>query len=428
MATASVEDVGPCKKLLKVVVPEEQVRAKIEEQYEKLRESVDLPGFRRGRAPRTLLEKRFGEDLLSEVKEELMAEAGQQALDENGLTLIGEPSYDNIDFDGAELAFEVSVETKPEFDLPDYKNLKLKKSASEVTEEDVQEALERLRRQRATLQPVSEGEVQKDDLLVIDWTAWCEGEQVASQDGTTVELDTRSLGGIVVNDFGEKLRGASKGETREIEVEFPEDHPVESCRGKKGVAKVTVADIRRPLLPEIDDEFAKSLDFDSLEDLKDLARKQLADRKEREARADLERQAIDQLLDSVEMELPEGVVKRQTRDYLARQHMRLAQQGVPEDEIEEELNKLQGRSEEAVERELRTYFVLEKIADKEKIFVTEDEVNARIDQMAASFRATRSQMMKHLSEEGRLTELRRQMREEKVVETILSNAEIQDAT
>ena len=429
MATATVEDVGPCKKLLKITVPADEVRAKIDESFEKLRETVSIDGFRNGRAPRRLLERRFGEKVLDEVKESLMLDASQEAMDEHGFSLIGEPSFDNIEYeDGADLTFDVTVEIKPEFELPQYTGLKLVRQKPVVTAEDVQEGLERIRSQRATLSPAPEGaEVEDGDVLTVDWAASCEGEEVAAQEGSQLNPADRALGEIEVEGLSEALGGAKVGETREAKVTFPEDHPIEKLRGKEGAVKITITSILRPTLPELDDAFAGSLDFDSLEDLRETVEGQILARREREREQDLGRQATDQLLAEANIELPEGLVKRQASDILVRRRLQLRYQGVPEDEIEEELAREQSASEESADREFKVYFLFERVAEKEKLFVTENEVENRVAQLANSYRLSVQRMRQYLEERGALSQLRIQMREEKVIEFVLKHAEIQDA-
>ena len=430
MATATVEDAGPCKKLLQVVVPAAEVSEKVNESYEKLRESVNVDGFRKGHAPRRLLERRFGEKVLEEVKETLMMEASQAALDEHGFTAIGEPSFDNVEYsEGADLTFQVTVEIRPEFDLPDYKGLRLVRAKAVVTDEDVAEGLDRLRRRRATPAPAPRDAGAEDgDSLTVNWTASVEGEEVATDRGVDISVGAGGFGSMIAPGMGEVLRGVKAGETRELDVAFPDVYPVERCRGKDGKASVSVVTVMRPVLPELNDEFAAGLDFESLDELKETLRAQTLSRREREADGDLGRQATEMLLGQVEIELPEGLIKRQAQNSLVRRRLQLQYQGVPEDEIEEELAQQQGASEETAERDFKVFFLFERIAEKEKLFVTENEVENRIALLANSYRLSPQQMRRHLDERGSVSQLRVQMREERVMEFIVSNADIQDAS
>ena len=427
MANVTVEDAGPCKKLLKIVVPAEEVAGKIEESYEKLRDSVTVDGFRKGRVPRKLLEKRFGEKVVEEVKETAMSDSSQKALEDNELTPIGEPSFDNVEYgDGGDLSFDVTVEVKPQFDLPDFAEIKLKRMSAEVTDEVLMEGLERIRMQRAKLEPVSEGGVAARDRVTADWKAVAGDDEVANEADAAIDVQGKKLGFVEV-DLVASLEGAQAGETREMDVKFGQDCPQEQFRGQDGKVTMTIKQIQRPVAPELTDDFAKELDFDDIEELKDVVKSQLAARMERDVEADLRRQMAELLLQRVEIDLPEGLVKRQASDLLVRQQLRMRYEGVPEDEIEERLSEMQSSSEEVAERQFKEYFLYEKIAEGEKLFVTENEVDNRIGQLANSYRQSVQRMRKYLEEENALSQLRIQMREEKVMGLLLSKAEIQDA-
>jgi len=427
LASVTVEDAGPCKKLLKIVVPAEEMREKIESSYKKLRETVNIDGFRPGRAPRRLLERRFGEKVLEEAKETAMADASQKALEDNDLTPIGEPSFDNIDYpEDGDLSFDVSIEVKPQFDLPEYEGLRLKRMPVVVTDEDVDRSLEQIRLRRARFEPVADGAVQENDQITADWTAEIDGEQVAKESTVNIQVTGHRLGYMTV-DLVEALEGSKEGETRECEGRFRDDHPVEKLQGKDARLQITVKQIRRPALPDLDDAFAKTLDFDSIEELRETVRTQLEARKQREVQQNLERQATDQLLACVDIELPEGLVKRQASDVLMRTQLRLRSEGMPEEDIDDHLAALQSESEEVSARDIKLYFLFEKIAEKEKIFVTENDLENRIAQLANSYRESAQRVRNYLEEQKALPQLRIQMREERVMEHVLKNAEIQDA-
>lgn len=430
MATSTVEHVGPCKKLLRVVVPAADVQAKLDEQYETLRENASVPGFRKGRAPRVLLEKRFGEQVVDEVKETLMSEACEAALEENGLVRIGEPSYDQVEFAAdSDFTFEITVEVEPEFEVPEYKGLKLVRPKAEIGDENVDKALERIRAECGAFEPVEDGEVQEGDGLQVEWSLQCEGELAASEDNATISAEATNVGGVETKGLPEALAGAKPGDTREAPALFPEDHPNEAYRNKEGRIQVRINRIYRRRLPELDDAFAKTLDFDSLEELKKEVRVRLQRTAEREVQERVEDEAINQLLDAVQIELPESMVKMLSREILLRQQLRMRYDGVAEPDIQERLKSLQGMSEDLASRQYRVMFLLRKIADKEKIFVTEDEVAARLESLAAQSDMSVSQVVKEMEERGGgLSSLRAQMRDEKVIQMILTHAEIQDET
>jgi len=429
LANVTVEDVGPCKKQLKITVPAADVQAKVEETYSRLKENAIVHGFRKGHVPRKLLERRFGEEVLEEVKESILADNSQKALEDNDLTPLGEPSFDNVDFGlDKDCVFEVTLEVKPAFEVAEYKGLKLKKEAASVNEEEIEQGLEQLRRRRARLELMPAGStVNPDDRIVCDWELSCGEETVASEEDDEINVRGKRFGEVELEkDISEALDGAQFGEARRVEVTFLDSYPIENWRGKQGVVTLKAKEIRRPVLPELDEAFAKEMDFESVEDMRQFVNRTLMQNKEREAALALEQQLFDQLLQRCPFDLPEGVLKAQARNIMVRQQFRLRQRGVPEQEIDKHLEDLRNASEEAAARNLKIFFILESIAEKEKIFVNENEVQNRIAALANSYRISTQRMRAQLEKDGAIAELRGGMREDKVSDFLLKNAEIEE--
>jgi trigger factor len=429
LVQVTVEDVGPCKKHLKITVPLAEVQAKIDENYAQLGSTATVSGFRKGHVPRPLLERRFGEEVLEDVKQAILSDASRKAVEEQGLKPIGEPSYDNVEFDPAkDCVFEITVEIEPRFDLPEYKGLKLKKPSAAVNEPEIDRGLEALRMQRARLDLMPEGTaVAGEDVIVCDWKAVSDGETVADQADAQVLVRGRRSGGVELEkDLAEVLDGAKFGETRQAAGKFTEDYPIEKWRGKEGQVEFTVKEVRRPKAPEIDEAFAKSLDFESLDELRAAVGRNLTQTKARDAQLALEEKLFDALLGGTQVELPEGVLKAQARNIMMRQQYRLRQRGIPDDEIEKHLEDLRNASESAAERNLKIFFVLNAIAEKEKIFVTENEVESRIASMASGYNTTPQRLRAQIEKDGSMSELRSGLRETKVVDFLLSKAEIEE--
>lgn len=428
MANVTVEDVGPCKKQLKITVPSADIEAKLEESYVRLAESAVVAGFRKGRIPRKLLEKRFSEDVIEEVKQALLAEASEKAIEEQKLKPIGQPSFDNITFEvGKDCSFDVTIEVEPEFELGEYKGLSLKRKAAKVSDEEMAQRLDMLRYQRARLEETPEGTaVQAGDVVSCDWKASADGEIISDERNAMIHVRGNRFGNMTVEkDLAEVLPGAAAGDVREVKATFTDAYPVEKWRGKEATIAFTVGAIRRPTPPELNDEFAKTLDFDSMDNLKKAVETSLQSEKEREVATELEQQVFDRLLERTPFDLPQGVLKAQARSIMMRQQYRLRQRGVPDEEIESHMEELRNASEEAAARTLKIYFILERIADKEKIFVTESEVDARIAALAAGYRTTPQKLRAQMEEEKSLGDLRAGMREDKVADFLTKNANIE---
>ncbi len=427
MVNVTVEDVGPCKKHLKIIIPQADVQAKVEEGYAKLGASAVISGFRKGHVPRKLLVRRFGEEVLEEVKQNLLADASEKAIEEKGLKPIGEPSFDNVAFEeNKDCEFEVTLEVEPEFDLVDTKGISLTKKSAAVTADELAKGLENLSRQRAKLELMDQKTaIDAGDLIVCDWEVKAESETVADQKDAELFVFGKRSGGLEFEqDLAEALKGAKFGDARELKGKVLDNYPIEKWRGKDATVTVKVKEIRRPVPPAVNEEFAKSLDFDSVEALNKAVEQSMAANKEREVQLEVEQQLFDKLVELMPFELPQGVLKAQARNIMMRQQYRLRQRGIPEEEIEKHLEELRNASEEAAGRNLKTYFILKKIGEKEKIFVTETEVDARIAALAAQHRVSVEKMRAQMEEENSLSELRAGMREDKVTEFLLKNVNV----
>ena len=198
MAEVTIEDVGPCKKHLKITIPQAEVEAKVEESYARLQDTAVVDGFRKGHVPRKLLERRFGEEVLEDVKQTILEESSREAVEKNELRPIGDPSFDNVDFaPDKDCVFDVTLEVEPVFELTEYKGLKLTKKKPAVTDEDIEQGLQSLRMRRATLQLMPEGTaVAADDQIVCDWETTCEDEMVASENDDQLTARGTRFGGI----------------------------------------------------------------------------------------------------------------------------------------------------------------------------------------------------------------------------------------
>ena len=430
MADVTIQEVGPCKKQLKITVPQADIQAKVEENFATLAENVVIDGFRKGHVPRKLIERRFGEEVLEEVKQTILSEAAEAAVEEHNLKVLGTPSFDNVEFAAdTDCVFELTVEVEPDFDLTEYKGIKLTRKSNAVTDEEIERGLENLRRQRATLElQEQDTPVAENDFVNADWEISSEGEMVANEKEDQFIVSGKRFGGVELEkDLAEVLKDAKFGEKREATGKILDAYEIEKWRGKDCTLTLTVKEIRRPLLPELNDEFAKKLDFETVDELKEYAKRNLEQSKTRENDLDLERQLFDQLLTAMPFDLPEGVLKAQAVSIMRRQQYRLQMRGMPAGQIEEHLEDLRDASEEAAARNLKIFFVLNKIAEKEKLFVTENDVENRIAQMANSHRMTVQKMRRQIEQDGSLSELRAGMREDKAIEFLMTNADVADA-
>ncbi len=290
----------------------------------------------------------------------------------------------------------------------------------------MKERIEAVRRRYAKLQDISEGAPSPDDVVVC---------RITLRDGDATYRDfpdhrllvgQHMLVGMSVDETTEFVTSATVGKTVEKEITLPNDYADEAKRGAKMTLGLTIEKIQKPVLPTIDEAWAKEVGFDSVEEFNEEVRTSVRREKERQAEEDLQRQISEQLLAKVDFEMPEDVVSRVAEQALLRQSLALRYRGIPPEEIEKHSEQLQAASRTAAEKEAKLYFILAKIADNERIFVTEEEVDARIDAMAANYGRSPEQVRREFESNNRMGELRASMREEKVRAFLLEKATIKE--
>ncbi len=417
----NVKDVGPCKKHLTISIGLDQVKAEIEEHMAGLVAHVQLPGFRPGKAPRALVEKRFGPRAIEEARDHLIAHSWDEAVKEQKLQPFSEPSLDKVDFDPAKgLTYEATVEVRPEFDLPALQNIPLSKKAVKVTEADLDAALADLCKQNMQWDPAAAGyALAKGDLAVCDLSLLDGDKKVWEQAGAGVVLDGENLGELPTGPTEKFLEGYKASETAQVVATLPEDFTHAELRGKMATIRAVVKEVRRPRLPEADEAFAKQMGFDSVPLLREGMKSHVQRHKEGEAHRKLEEDLVSWLIEKTKFELPADVLAAHAEDALRRTTMDLLMRGIPEKQVRENLEKLKTGTKEGAERRLRTMLILAKVSEKEKILVTESDVEDRIRQMAASYGERPEAIRQKLDKEGGMPNLRAAIRESKAIDLLL---------
>ncbi len=373
----TVEDVTPVQKKLQVEIPGEQVALEFDKACKKIGRHVKIKGFRKGKAPKSLIQRYHGDSIREEVLESLIRETFPKALEELDVKLITEPRLENAGDlkEGGPFSYSALLDLWPEFDLPEYKGIKLEKPPYEVTEEEVDEQMEALRKHFGSVESLEEDRpVQEGDLVIVDFEGFFEGEPVEGLKEENYYLEVGS--GYFNEEFETKLLGAEKGVEKEIEVTYPEDALNENVAGKTITYKVTVKEIKKRILPELDDEFAQKFgpQYKTIDDLRERMRNQLEqDKKEAQERA-LRQQLIDKLLSEVDFPLPESLVEKKlvqmvdnVISHLNERGMDLQSTGMSEERLKEKMR-------EDAERQVKMEIVLDKIADKEDITVSNEEL------------------------------------------------------
>lgn len=425
-----VEDAGPATKKVTVEIPKDRIDTKLAEQYKELRQQAAIPGFRPGHAPQKLIEKRFASDIKEQVRRNLISESYQQAVEKNELNVIGEPSFDNPEAiqlkDDQGLSYSFQVEVQPEFTVPDVSNLKVKKPKIEVTDENVNQALQNLKEQQGTLVPVEDRGVADKDYLVADIHVKLDGNVVSHQHDAQLVSRPGRIAGLDVVDLDKQLSGMKPDETRTIKVKVPDTHPDEKLRGKEVEIEVKLKDIKKLEEADINDEFLGELGFANQQELLDALREQMVERITYDIQQAMREQVNKYLLENTTVDLPTKLSDRQADRIVNRRAVDLMMRGMPREQIDANIEKLRhGARDEAI-KELKLFFILQKIAADQNVDVDESELNGRIAMIAAQ-RGLRPEKLKQtMSKDGTLADMYVQLREQKAVDKLLEKAQIEE--
>lgn len=424
----TIEDAGPCKKILKFEIPKETIESELEKKTTEVCSTVELPGFRKGHAPKKLVEKRYGNQIKDEVKQSVIGDCYQKVLDEHKLNPVGNPKFGEIKMEiGKPLNFDVTLEVWPSFEVGQYKGLKLKKKAATVTDEDVEKALQGMSLRKAQMNVVKDGQVKKGDQIICDCKVEIDGNIILEDDDIEIiVVNDAVIANTNVPDLAAKLEGAKSGEERAVDVELSDSFVKEEFRGKKAKIRLTMKEIKRMTLPVVNDDFAKTLGVESLEDLKSNLRKRIEIDKKNWVEDDLRNQLLDILLDQAKFELPQDFLNYHTEQRVYKHQLDLLNKGMPLEEIQKQTESIKNASAESVMRELKASLILDHIAEKEKVFITENEVEKRIADIARAYNTDTARVRKQLERQGSLSYLRNEMRENKVINLLLKEARIEE--
>jgi len=448
-----VTDVGVLRKTLSVTVPVEKLQEELDKDYKELISEAVVPGFRRGRAPRRLVEKRFGSEVGEQVQTRIVSNAYLAAIEKEDLKVLGDPQlwvkvkdkkakdeeakeqlldmttalrHMKLPDEGA-LTFRCEVEIKPEFELPELDGVAVEQPKVEIDDEDVQIQIDRVRARLGNWTPVEDGTVEIDDLLVCDMKMTVEGEETKTQENIQVSARPQVLEGVSLDNLGEEMAGSKTGDTKTLTGIMPDDHEVEDLRGKKVTFELMINDIKRLALPPLDEAFVSGLGFDSEAEYRSNVKAQMEGRLEQEIRQGMRNQVRKYLMDQTELELPEGLSSRQTERAVLRMMVDLQRRGIPESEIEKHADELRTGARNQALAELKLHFILEQIAEKLEIDVTEEEINGAIAAMAQSYNRRFDRVRDELAKNRGIESLYLDIRDEKCIDKILETAKVTEA-
>ena len=411
---ATIREIAPCQKELKVELPPEVVEAELEEVYRQLKRVAQVPGFRVGHAPRNLLEQYHGAKAKEEVMKRLVSRSLDEALtQQEDLNLIGSPEVTQVKLEpNRPLTYLARMEVAPQVGLSRYKGLKLSKPKVSVTPQKVQEVLSRLQEQQAQLEPVSEVRAAQDgDFLLVDLTEKPAGKAPVPRRDVVVHLDLKKdPEGIL-----KALLGIRPGEKKTVAL------------ANKAEIVVELKGFKKKVIPVLDDSFAKSVgSFDSLETLKKGIEADLKNQMETSQKKALEAQAVEQLLEEWAFNVPPSLVGSQARRLLKERAVELMNQGVPLNEVAKSAQILTDQAKMDALKQVKLFFILRRVAEVEKISTTPEEVNGRIQAIASGVSIPAEEVRKNLEAKELLGELHWNMTRTKVLELIIHEAQIKE--
>ena len=418
MIKIDLRSVGGWSRELEIEAPSEMVKQKLDETYRDYRKSLQLPGFRKGKVPLSIIKVRFGKQIEGEVLNNLIGELFQEARKKKGIEPISKPQVDRIEYEeGAPLRFVVSVEVKPQVEIGDYKGLEVTKQIHSVGDEEVEEQIHTLREENAVEKAVGRP-AERGDVLLVDFQKL--DDSGLPLIGQKAEEHRVLLGDSRLDpNLTDPLLGISKNEQRVLRLPYRDDQGRPHPSGREELFSATAKEVRERILPDLDDEFAKDLNLSSLEELRTAVRARLEESYEYISQRQLRSEIIDQLMREYPFEVPEGMLE----SYLEGMVEEARKQSKEPIEDEEAL-KEEGRYPAI--RQIKSYLILEAISEKEGIKVSDEELDTRVRAMAEAEGTGFHRLKSTLQKEDRLESLRSDMVEEKIMAFLIEQVKIKE--
>lgn len=413
---------------LEIEIDAEKFDEGMEKAYKKNRNKFFVQGFRKGKVPRNIVERVYGEQVLYEDAVNFVCpEAYDEAIKEKGLNPVDRPEVDIVNIGkGDNFVFTAKVTVKPDVELGKYKEIEVEKEKTDVTDDDVEKEIQKEAEKNARMVTVEDRAVEKGDTVNIDFEGFIDNEPFEGGKAENHDLEIGS--GQFIPGFEDQLTGAGIGDDVEVNVTFPEDYNSEELAGKSAVFKVKINGIQKKILPEIDDEFAKEVsEFDTLEEYKDSIKKKLVEEAEKNAKQQTENKIIKKIVENAKMDIPQVMIKNRIDQIMREFEMSLSYRGMNL----ENYYKLTGTDEETfkkqyaerAEEDVKTQLVIEKITKEENITADDEKLQKEIERMAETYKQTAEDFKKHLKDED-IEYIRENLNRQKTVDFLVENAKV----
>lgn len=420
-----LNDAGPSRKKLALKFSAEDVNAAFDKSYDNINGYVRIKGFRQGKAPRRALVRRFAKEASEGVQQELLQDNVKKAIEGEMLQAFGQfnlMNYSEMPEEGKPYALDVEFDIVPDFDMPEYKGIQLSEHEVEVDDSKVDAALDRYRCMFADYKPIDEP-AQKDDVIEVNFMATHGDEEIMAMNDQRLRIDGDILFGLPCPDLVEKFTGAKKDDVVNLKVTLPEDHPNPDLRGKEADIVVTVLKVNRGDLPEINDAFAEGLGMGNLEQFRERIKNNLIREAYVETRQAEENELIDKLVEQTSFELPEAAVKAETEAMVDNRRQQLIRAGAqPGLAMDNQLEKYRPEAEKNAGRKLRWTFLATRIADKEEIKVTNEDMAAQVEALAQNYRTSPAKIIQRIREMDGMDSMMSEILSIKVMNFLLQEA------
>jgi trigger factor len=420
-----LEEIGSVKKKLSIEIPAEIAAREFDRVAQDFKKHANLPGFRRGKAPLSLIKRRFEGDIRGEVVQKLVPESYEQAIKKESLQPLGQPNLENLTAkEGEPLLFDALIEVKPDITLPKYKGLSVDVEGQSVTDEDVEKELEQLRERNAQLVSVADRPAQEGDFVTVSLKGEYLDEEPSepiSEEGVVVQLGDEQTH----KTFSEALNGVKEGDKKSFEVDYAEDYPEKKLAGHKLRFSVEVGEIKCKQLPELNDEFAKDLrEYETIEELRGKIRETLEESGSRNHENEVRKALMAKITESLEFEVPDVLVEDRTNDRLRDLAANVVSQGIDPSRSNIDWSKIKEDMKADVVNEVRTRMVLDEVVLQESIEVSKEEIEGEIDRMAESMKQPREKVTQYFRQENRMEGLRDDILRQKALGIIRETAKV----
>ena len=410
---------------LTIEVSAEELEKALDSAYNKQKKSISIPGFRKGKVPRAMIEKMYGAGVFYEdAANELMQKSYPEAIDESGVDIVSRPSVEVVQIEkGKPFIYTAEVAVKPEVELGKYKGVTVTKIDTSVSDDEVAEALEQERNKNARDVSVTDRAIQEGDTAVIDFEGFVDGVAFEGGQGENHPLEIGSHS--FIDTFEDQLVGKNAGDEVEVNVTFPEQYQAAELAGKPAMFKVKINEVKAKELPELDDEFAQDVsEFDTLAEYKEDLKKQLVEKKEVEAKKTKEDEAIQKIIDKSKMDIPEAMIETQCESMVEEFAQRIAQSGLSMEQYLQFSGMTVDQLKEQVRPEattrIQSSLVLEQIAKEENIEISDEEVDAEVEKMAAAYGMEADKLKEYMGEAEKKS-MKSDLAITKAVELIMEN-------